>query len=1143
MSERLHRVRWVFAALAISVAALATAASAPGVPSEFVDEFVANVSGGPMDTVWTPDGRMLVPAKSGQVRVYKDGALLPTAALDLSARLCTTGEQGLVGIAIHPNFATNNYVYLYYIVNKFGACVESATDGPVGRLSRFTLSPSNVIDPASELVLFETGPRYKDHHTGGDPKFGKDGYLYVTVGDAGGQSLGWPQDLGRLDGKLLRLTDSGGIPSDNPYTGSGTARCNLTGTVPAGSPAGTKCQEIYTAGLRNPFRFAMDPNATSVRFRIQDVGQHTWEELSDGPVPGGNYGWQLREGPCAKDSDTDCGPPTAGMTDPVHWYHHGADGGAATGGAFVPNGVWPSSYDGGYLLADYVFGKIWLLKPGASGCRSCTPPTSNMAVTDFADIARIVSLRFGPDNALYYTSREGGAVRRIRFVGAMNRPPTANIAASPTAGVSPLTVAFDASGSSDPDGDALTYSWDFDNNGAVDATGVTSSHTYTTDGVYTAKLTVSDGKGGNASATTTISVGNRPPDVTIATPAAGTLFRVGETFTLHGSATDPEEGALPDGALTWWVERHHATHTHPYIPETAGNDVRMIAQEPEDLDAAKDSFYRIYLRATDSSGLATTVTRDLNPRKVNITFATNPSGLRISAGGTTLVAPTTVVSWDNYNIPVEAADQTDAFGTQWSFSSWSDGGARAHTITTPASAATYTATFTSSSQVFVFGPTDDATVREDRATSNFGTSTEIDVDNSPAKHALLKFDVAGIAGRPILGAKLRLFCTNESSLGGVLHRVPTNAWSESTVTWNTAPTHDTAAISSLGRVATGSWYELDVKSAITSDGTYSFKLDSTSGNGAAYTSSEGASGFRPELIVTVAGTASADTTPPSAPTALTAAARSSTQVDLSWASSTDDRGVIAYDVYRDGVLRATVGGAVTAYSDTTAAPATAYRYVVRARDAANNVSAPSNEASVTTPATASLLFGDGFESGTMSNWTFVNGVTIESGDVLRGAYSARTTSSGAAVHATKKLDTAQNQVYYRVWFKVFEQGGSSLRFARLRTGDGSSGSSILGVFVASDGRLGYTNYVTSSTTTSTTSVSPFLWHELQVRVKVSGSTSEVETWLDGVRISALSRVDSLGTTPIGRVQIGDSSTGRTYDVLFDDVSVGTGQIG
>jgi hypothetical protein len=85
--------------------------------------------------------------------------------------------------------------------------------------------------------------------------------------------------------------------------------------------------------------------------------------------------------------------------------------------------------------------------------------------------------------------------------------------------------------------------------------------------------------------------------------------------------------------------------------------------------------------------------------------------------------------------------------------------------------------------------------------------------------------------------------------------------------------------------------------------------------------------------------------------------------------------------------------------------------------------------------------------------------------------------------------------------------------------------------------------VTSSTTTSTTSVSPFLWHELQVRVKVSGSTSEVETWLDGVRISALSRVDSLGTTPIGRVQIGDSSTGRTYDVLFDDVSVGTGQIG
>jgi hypothetical protein len=93
-----------------------------------------------------------------------------------------------------------------------------------------------------------------------------------------------------------------------------------------------------------PFRQAVDPNASGVKYHINDVGQHTWEEISAGPIAGANYGWQLREGPCAKDSDTDCAP-LAGTVDPIHWYHHGVDGGAATGAAFGPNGLWPG-YDG-----------------------------------------------------------------------------------------------------------------------------------------------------------------------------------------------------------------------------------------------------------------------------------------------------------------------------------------------------------------------------------------------------------------------------------------------------------------------------------------------------------------------------------------------------------------------------------------------------------------------------------------------------------------------------------------------------------------------------------------------------------------------------------------------------------------------------
>jgi glucose/arabinose dehydrogenase/chitodextrinase len=1130
--------------LLVGLLALLVAASvstpALALPPGFEDELVATVSGGPMDTAWTPDGRMLIPTKDGRLRIYQNGALLPTAALDLSSRLCTVGEQGLVGVAVHPNFAFNHWIYLYYIYPKYGTCNESEVDGPVGRVSRFTLPDTNIIDPLSEVVLFDTGARFRNHHTGGGPLFGKDGYLYVTVGDAGGQSLGWPQNLGRLDGKLLRLTDTGGIPAGNPFTGPGTARCNVDGVPPAGSPAGTKCQEIYSYGLRNPFRFAMDPDAASTRYYIQDVGQHTWEEVSEGPLSGANYGWQIREGPCAKDSDTDCGLPPVGMTDPVHWYHHGPDGAAVTGGAFVPNGVWPASYDDSYMLADYVFGKIWQVKPGGTGCRLCSPPTSAMIVNDFADIARVVSLRFGPDGALYYTSREGGVVHRIKYVGAVNRAPVARMSASPTAGTAPLTVAFDGSASSDPDGDALTYAWDFESDGTADASGAVTSHTYTANGTYTAKLTVSDGNGGTNSTTTRIDVGNQPPAVTIDTPAAGTLFRVGQQFTLHGTASDPEDGSLPASSLTWEVERVHATHTHPYLPPTSGNDVPLTTDEPEDLDAAKDSFFRIYLTATDSGGLTTTAVRDLQPHKVNLTFNTNPTGLRITAGGLNLTGPTTVVSWENYDVSVDAPNQTDTFGAQWTFDSWSDGGAQTHVVNTPATNAGYTATFTSDTQTLTFAPSDDAYVRNDMPTSNFGNSTGVDVDNSPVKHALFKFDVSGIAGRTILSAKLRLFCTNDSSVGGNFHRVLTNTWSEATVNWNTSPAHDPAIIAPLGPVAVGNWYEVDLSSAIAGDGIYSFKATSTSANGAAYTSSEGTAGFRPELRVVVAGTGAPDTTPPTAPEGLSAAARTPTQVDLNWTASTDDRGVTRYDIYRNGSFLASAPG--TTYSDFTVSAGTLYRYVVRARDAAGNVSDPSNEASVTTPTATPLLFEDGFESGDFSRWTSMSGMTIESQDVLRGLFSARGRSTGQVTYAIKQLATARSEVYYRLWFKINDQGGSSTRFARLRTGSGSSGASIIGFYVSSAGKLGYTNYVASSTSPSTMPVSLFLWHELQVRVRINGAASEVEVWLDGVRVGDLSKTDNLGTASIGRVQIGDSSTGRTYDVLYDDVAVSTGFI-
>jgi len=673
--------RLLLAGLLMAAAALAGASRAAAVPAGFSDELVTKAPGGPSEIAWTPDGRMLIATKNGQLRVYANGALVATPAIDLAGVMCTNAERGLQGVAVHPAFATNHYVYLYYNYAKFGPC---GTEGnAVNRLSRFVLSDADTIDPAGELVMYESQTLVDGDHNGGDVAFGRDGSLYVTTGDGGSaETQALARDRGALVGKVLRFTDDGGIPADNPFTGPGTARCNAGGVPPAGSPAGTVCQEVFASGLRNPFRIAFDPNDPGTRFFIDDVGNHTWEEVDLGAA-GADYGWPTREGPCAKDSQTDCGPPPAGVTNPLFWYLHSPVGGAATGGAFVPNGVWPAEYDGAYLYAEFVSGTINRLVPQAGG---------GFTSVEFTPAVFVTTLRFGPDGALYYASRDaGGQIRRITATGGANRSPTAVISAAPTSGVLPLDVQFAGTGSSDPDGDVLTYAWDF-GDGSPAASGPTVSHLYTVAGTYTAKLTVSDPGGATNTATVRVDPGDEPPAPVIDTPLDGERFAVGDHFTLSGHANDPEDGALPLASLTWEVIRHHATHTHPFLEPIAGNEIPIVAPEPEDLDAARTSYLEIRLTATDSRGLAATVTRELRPKLVPLTFVTSAPGLTVLAGGIFLTGPATLPSWEKFSFPVEARDQLLG-GALWSFHAWSDGGAAAHSILTPADPATYVALF------------------------------------------------------------------------------------------------------------------------------------------------------------------------------------------------------------------------------------------------------------------------------------------------------------------------------------------------------------------------------------------------------------------------------------------------------------------
>ena len=410
---RARRVPSLVLALAIAAGGLAAvilSASPAGatVPAGFADELVATV-GAPTALDFTPDGRQLITTQGGTVRVVANGSLLATPAVNLASKICTNSERGLLGVAVDPAFTSNGYVFLYYSFNKDGLCGT----GTVNRVARFVMT-GNLL--GSEVVLVDNIPSPAGNHNGGDVQFGKDGLLYVSVGDGGCDYPGGTpsgcagsndasRDRNVLVGKILRIDRDGNVPAGNPFTGAGTARCNA-GTAPVGQI----CRETFAWGLRNPFRIAFDPNAPGTRFYVNDVGQGAWEEIDLGTA-GADYGWNVREGHCGNGSTTDCGPPPAGMTNPIFDYGRADGCRSITGGAFVPGGVFPVDYWGKYLFADFACGKIFRLDPNGSG---------GFTRTDFAtDLGgnSAVNLRFGPGpggQALYYTTyAAGGQVRRI----------------------------------------------------------------------------------------------------------------------------------------------------------------------------------------------------------------------------------------------------------------------------------------------------------------------------------------------------------------------------------------------------------------------------------------------------------------------------------------------------------------------------------------------------------------------------------------------------------------------------------------------------------------------------------------------------------------------------------------------------------
>ncbi|HEY3177029.1 MAG TPA: PQQ-dependent sugar dehydrogenase [Candidatus Polarisedimenticolia bacterium] len=598
---------------------------------------------------WAPGGDLWIISKDGLVRVLHPGAPPPVLAATIPVN--TVDERGLLGIALDPDFTVNGFLYLYYTVD--GAAIHN-------RVSRFRVAGDTLVD---ETILLEGPTLSKVFHNSGNLRFGLDGLLYISMGD-NAQPL-MAQERNILLGKILRIAPDGSIPPTNPFVGDPNSR-----------------PEVWAYGLRNPWRFSIQPGTGNLF--IGDVGDSTWEELDLG-VAGANYGYPLVEGPAPAG--------VAGMTYPIYFYNHNGGGASITGGDHMVAGNFPSQYEGNYFFGDYVLEKIYRMTLDSNNL----PVTTELFVNS-ADSP--VHIRTGPDGALYYASIGLGAIYRVAYVGGVNQQPVAQIAAIPDNGLAPLTVQFDLTGSFDPDGGTLTYLLYFGDE-STPSTSPTPSHTYTGIGVFHPTVVVNDG---SATATTSmrVVVGNRAPSAAILSPAGGSSYDAGDVISFSGTASDPEDGPLSAGSFSWSVLFHHNTHTHPWVGPIQGVTGGTFATADSG-ETATDVWYEVRMTATDSGSplgsagaLPDTRSVGIYPNLSSFTLATSPRpDLGLTLEGAPVTAPQAEPSVVGLERDIGAlSPQTPGDGHTYTFSSWSDGGSRLHTITTPASPATWTATFT-----------------------------------------------------------------------------------------------------------------------------------------------------------------------------------------------------------------------------------------------------------------------------------------------------------------------------------------------------------------------------------------------------------------------------------------------------------------
>jgi glucose/arabinose dehydrogenase len=1059
------------AALAVATLAigpaLAPSAAAGTLPASFQESTVFSGLTNPTVVRFSPDGRVFVAEKSGLIKVFDDlSDTTPTVFADLSTNVYNFWDRGLLGMALDPGFPATPYVYVLYTYDKDpnsptvprwgtpGVLSDPCPTPPgatgdgclvSGRLSRLTASGNTWTGTETPLIT-DWCQQYPSHSIG-SLQFGADGALYVSGGD--GASFNFT-DYGQ-DGNPLNpcgdppagiggtetppTAEGGALRSQDVRTSADPA--TLDGAVLRVDPAtgaalpdnprsldpDPNVRRIVANGFRNPFRFTIRPGTNDVW--VGDVGWNDWEEIDHVGLPTAatNFGW-----PCYEGAGRQPGYDGANLNiceqlyaqsnavvAPYYTYNHAAKvvtgetcptgGSSISGLAFYNGGNYPATYADALFFADYSRNCIWVMQKGTNGL----PDPATRATFD-AGAAAPVDLQIGPNGDLFYVDFTGGTIRRIRYFGA-NQPPNAVASATPTAGPAPLTVSFDGSGSNDPENDPLTYAWDLDGDGAFDdSTAVNPTFTYSSPGTYTVRLQVGDGHGNTSvSLPLTISANNTAPSATIASPGASVTWRVGDTISFSGSASDAQEGTLPPSALSWSLVLRHCSSDgsscHSHALQTFAGVATGSFSAP---DHEYPSYLELTLTATDSGGLTDSKTVRLDPKTVNLTFATDPSGLQLTVGsssGTTPFMRTAIIGSTNSL----SAPTTQTLGGQtYQFSSWSDGGAQAHNVVAPATPATYTASYVVSAgqpgpvAAYAFNEGSGATAADASGNGNGGTLSGAAWTGTGKFGGALSFD--GVNDWVTVNDTPSLDLTNGMTVEAwVQPRVLKGSWRAVTVKEGAAVVYglhaNAAANRPAGRVLVNgasydargtplpanTWSHL----AATYDGAVlrlyvngsEVGTRAVSGSVAASAgalriggnslAAEWFGGVIDEVRIynralvpteiqndmnTPIGSVPPpnDTTPPSSPTNL-AATTAVGSATLGWTASSDNVGVVRYNVHRS----TTAGFAPSAanriaqptsnsYVDSGLAGGT-YYYRVTAEDAAGNVSAASNEATAVVP--------------------------------------------------------------------------------------------------------------------------------------------------------------------------------------------------